>query len=317
MKFIEFSKNLNKEKLQLGYLIQGDDSYFRKKAVDRIIATVNVDNKELNFSTFDDSKKEDFLMSLNSYPLMSDFRLSIIEVDKTDEVFHGKLKKYFADPNPTCIAVVVNSAEISKDIDGMFTVECKKETLGMLAKWVEVTFKKEGKTITSVLANQLVERCSMDMLRISQGVDMLVCYNKDKTEITSESVHELIPAYLEAEVFDLVNMIVEKNQQRTMELYASFKAQKVETTKVLALLYGNYRRMFLASVSTASEEELATALKVKPFAIKKARSLGKKYTKVRLKNCLEIISKAEFGIKSGKISQEEVLLTTILLLLEN
>ena len=317
MKFIDFSKELNRDTLQLGYLVQGEDCYFRKLAVDRIVATANVENKELNYSTFEDSKKDDFLMSLNSYPLMSDYRLSIIVVDKVDDVFNKKLKAYYSNPNPTCIGIVVNSADVIKDISGITSIDCKKENGVMLTKWVEGTFRKDGKVIEKPLVAELIERCNMDMLRISQGVEMLVCYHKDNVEITKESIVDLIPAYLEAEVFDLVNAIVEKNQKKTMELYSSFKAQKVETTKVLALLYGNYRRMFLASISVGTEEELAVALNVKPYAVKKAKSLGRKYTKLRLKNCLEIISRAEFGIKSGKISQDEVLLTTILLLLES
>ncbi|MEG1520147.1 MAG: DNA polymerase III subunit delta [Clostridia bacterium] len=316
MRFINFSKNLNENTLEKAYILQGEDAYFVKSAKSRILSTCKIENEEINLSSFDETKKDEFFSSLNSYPLMSKYRASVISIDKPDDDFFKKFEKYAENINPECVAIVVNNGKSVTEKDGIYIVDCAKENMPTLSRWVSVTFRKNGKSIDDKLAEKLVERCNFDMMKISNAVEAISCYLSKNSEVTESVIDELAPFEIEAQIFDLSNAIVEKNVSRALALYSKFKSQKIDDTQIIALLYGNYRRMFLSAVSDLSNEEVAAELKVKPYSIKKARELARKTTKARLKKCLDILINLENGIKSGKMTNPDIMQVGILTLIE-
>lgn len=316
MKFMEFSKNLNENSLERAYILQGDDGYFIQNAKNKIISQCKIQNEQMNLSKFDETQKEEFFSSLNLYPLMSKYRVSYISIEKVDDDFFKKLEKYATNPNEEVVAVVINNAKNVTEKKGICLVDCDKERMPILQKWVVTAFRKEGKEINLELAEKIVNRCNFDMMKISSVVEIISCYLSLNQIVTEKIVDELVPFEMEAEIYDLINAIVDKNSEKAMALYDKFKSQKIEDTKIIALLYGNYRRMFLSAVTEGSNEELASELKVKPYAIQKARSLAKSYTKGRLKNCLDILIRLENGIKTGTLVNPDLMRVGILTLIE-
>lgn len=62
--------------------------------------------------------------------------------------------------------------------------------------------------------------------------------------------------------------------------------------------------MFHSVLSNLSDFELSEILGVKEYAVKKARMAGGKYTKVRLKEIIDMLVNTEFSFKSGQMTDE-------------
>ena len=76
---------------------------------------------------------------------------------------------------------------------------------------------------------------------------------------------------------------------------------------ILGLITNHFRRIIFCGLSDYTNEELADMLKVKPFAVLKARNQSKLYSKIQLKKILELLEELDFMIKSGKMQYENAI----------
>lgn len=166
--------------------------------------------------------------------------------------------------------------------------------------------------ISEELAKIIATRCNLDMARVKTSADIISEYKDCKGVVSEEDVDKLVADETEAQVFDLVNAIVDKNVAKAMALVEKIKAQKVSGTAFSSMLYGNYRRMFFACVSPLSAEEVARELNVKEYAIIKAREIAKRYSARRIKTAMEYLENVDFNVKSGKTKDADVIETCVL-----
>ncbi len=329
MKSAEFIKKITSSDLPPCILLLGEDLYFVDGALKKIKSVSGLVDETLDFSKYDEENIDGFLQSLDMFPFLSQKRVSVLSVEKIEqkkktsdekrlseddpEAFKNKqhekmlksLKKYAESPNLSTVAVVCIKGGIT-GIDGFETVDCGKESLQNIVKWIVLSLKKKGLTISDKLAETVATRCNLDMKSVKNCTDILAAY-KGSGELTQENIDNLVADEAEAQVFDLVNAIVDKNTQKAFSLIEKIKAQKIAGTAFAAMLYNNYRRMFLSCVSTSSDDELAKELNVKPYAIKKARELGKKYSPRRLKDAMEYLAGVDAKIKNGKIADADTI----------
>ena len=78
-------------------------------------------------------------------------------------------------------------------------------------------------------------------------------------------------------------------------------------TKTFALVLNHFRRLFFVAVSDMNDKELSELLGVKEFAVTKARTLAKNFTKLQLKNIYEMLNDVDFYIKNGQMQIENAL----------
>lgn len=325
MKSAEFIKKTGADSLPCCVLLHGEDIYFVDAALKKIISSSGITNDDMNLEKFSDERFGDFMQSLNTFPFLSDKRVSVlsIEMSETKEKNQDKnqdkpqdkqkvkpqdkmlskmistLKKYAASPNPQTVAVVCIKSGVT-EIEGFESVDCGKESMQNVVRWIVLSMKRQGITITESLATVIAERCNLDMYSVKNSVDIL-CARKESGEITQKDVDDMVADEAEAQVFDLINAIVNKDVKKTFSLVDKIKSQKISGTAFASMLYNNYRRMFYACVSNTTDDELATLFRVKPYAIKKARETGKKYPIKKLKSAMEYLSAVDIKIKSGEM----------------
>ena len=80
---------------------------------------------------------------------------------------------------------------------------------------------------------------------------------------------------------------------------------KTEPTQIISAIAGNFRRMFLSVITTnLTNEQIAQELKVKPYAILKAKETAAKFSVKNLKRIHELLQEVDFKLKNGKMSAE-------------
>lgn len=316
MKSAEFIRQTTKENLPPCVLLVGEDGYFIEAALSRV-KKLTGGSGDFDYSKFDEENFGDFLQSLDTFPLMSEKRVSVISIEKADakdKAFEKKkklLEKYASSPSALSVAVVIIKSGV-KSLDGFTAVDCGKESLQNVSKWIVLYLKKQGVSISEELAKVIATRCNLDMARVKTSADIISEYKDCKGSVSTEDVDKLVADETEAQVFDLVNAIVDKNVAKAMALVEKIKAQKISGTAFSGMLYGNYRRMFFACVSPLSSEEVARELNVKEYAIIKAREIAKRYSARRIKTAMEYLENVDFNVKSGKTKDADVIETCVL-----
>ncbi|MBR1971713.1 MAG: DNA polymerase III subunit delta [Clostridia bacterium] len=307
MKYVIFSKELKESNLSPCYLLQGEDFYFKNSAISKIISASSLQEKEINLSKYTAENVRDFIQSLDFFPMLSNYRISILETDKITDELKVALEKYALNPNLSTIAIVNYSGAKKAQLKGFVEVDCGKESQDVVKKWIAVSLKRNGIQIADLQATEIVNRLDCNMGKVANVVDVLSAYKNYQGQITSQDIEMLVPDEIEGEVFDLVNAIIAKDINRIFPVLEKIKMQKLEATPFISMLYNNYRRMFFAATSEKDVAELAEGLKVKEFAVKKAKELSKKYSKIKIKRSIDYLRNLESGIKTGKIASQSML----------
>lgn len=332
MKYMDFSKKINSDSLKNVYVISGEDCFFRDNAVEKVLQNANIQNKELNVVRYGEENFDDFIISLNQIPFLSDNRCSIYSASKLLDNQKKQIEKYANNPNPTSIAIV--TLESPTEIKLAENIDCKRENELIISKWIEIKFKQQKIYCPSNICKELAQRCNRDMSVVANTVEMLSAYKYVDGKIDMEDLEYLAPSIAEEEIFKIINAVVEKDVKKAFVGINKVKFTKEETkskkidskvdesdetqkteiipTKakgkkqnrnpdlgVLSMLYGSYRRMFYVLTSKKSTSDIANVLGVKEYSIIKAKELANKYTIKGLRYAMKIIGEAENNIKSG------------------
>lgn len=307
MKYVAFSKEISSDNLSPCYFLQGEDFYFKNSAISKIVNVSGVEEKAINLSKYTAENVRDFIQSLDFFPMLSEYRISILETDKITDDVKLALEKYALNPNFSTIAIVNYSGVKKAQLKGFLEVDCGKESLDVVKKWIILTLRKNGIGIAEQTATAIATRLDCNMGKVANVVDVLCAYKNFQGQIEEVDVELLVPDEIEGEVFDLVNAIVEKDVNRVFPILEKIKLQKLEPTPFISMLYNNYRRMFFAAITEKDLSEIAEGLKVKEYAVKKAKELSKKYSKIKIKRSIDYLRNLEAGIKTGKISSQSML----------
>ena len=77
------------------------------------------------------------------------------------------------------------------------------------------------------------------------------------------------------------------------------------------MLYAHFRRLLYVAI-TPYYERMPSDLGVKEYAVKKAKEQAARFTPLKLKKICDILQSADYGIKSGKMTDKTALELTVL-----
>ena len=80
-------------------------------------------------------------------------------------------------------------------------------------------FKGEGKRITDDAIRSLIEHTGSDMNSIKNEIDKLISYTVDREDVTVSDVEALCVGNSEGHIFEMIDAISRKQQDRALHLY--------------------------------------------------------------------------------------------------
>ena len=304
MKFADFKSSLNK-KVESIYLIEGEDAYFRSRAVSLIKNIVPDSLIDLNINYFlENYKAQDIIESCICMPFMSDYRVVIVyEYYPKASDYDKNLKKYFDDPNPQTILVFVNSKKSELSDKQLVLIDCNKEDQHVLNKWVNVMFKNEGVNVDNAAVNLLIEYCLHDMARINTEIKKLCAYAQGST-VDIMTVELLVKKDTDFQIYELTDAISKKDATLALNILESLleKNDVSYINLVLMSLYSAYKRMFLIKTTNLSDLELSNLFKIKEYAVKMLRRQTVNFDKDYLEASVKLIAKTESDFKTGNMN---------------
>lgn len=259
--------------------------------------------EEFNFLVFDDDSfdGDSIINSCETLPMGSDKKIILLKnITKLTESFKKKLKDYLKKPVETTCLVIF---DFFNKFDFIISekVSAKRLDDKSLKDLISAELKVYEKTITPDACQQLIESCCNYYSLIKNELEKLV--SCDDFEINKKVVDNLVCKETEFTVFELTDALSRKDAQKAVELLNLME----KDTKTFALVLNHFRRLFFVAVSDMNDKELSELLGVKEFAVTKARTLAKNFTKLQLKNIYEMLNDVDFYIKNGQMQIENAL----------
>lgn len=291
------------KKIEHSYLIQGEDILLYDKALELIKKACHIELEEFNFTKFDDDNfKTDVVMdTLETLPFVGEKKIVLLKnLTKIPEDFKKKLNAYLKAPQPsTCLVIFDFFNNFNFIISEK--VSAKRLDEVSLGKIVEAELEKAGKSIQKEATVLLLSYCCDYYSLIANELEKLK--NIDNDVITKKDIENMVTKKTEFSVFELSEALSKKDANKAVELLSLME----KDTKTFSLILNHFRRMFFVAISKESDIELSKLLSVKEYAITKARSLGKNFSKIQLKNIYELLSEVDFYIKNGQMQVENAL----------
>lgn len=291
------------KKIEPCYLIQGEDILLYDKALALIKKATNIQLEEFNLLSFDDEtfNGDTVIDSCETLPMGSEKKIVLLKnITKLTESFKKKLKDYLKKPVETTCLIIF---DFYNKFDFIISekVSAKRLDDNSLSEIIVAELKNYGKTITSDACQQLIESCCNYYSLIKNELDKLI--SCDDHEITVKIVDNMVCKETEFTVFELTDALSRRDSDKAVSLLNLME----KDTKTFSLVLNHFRRLFFVAISGLSDKELSELLNVKEYAIVKARTLAKNFTKLQLKNIYEMLNDVDFYIKNGQMQIENAL----------
>ncbi len=293
---------LNK-KVEVCYLVQGEDILLYDKALEMIKKAVNLQLEDFNFNVFDDdSFNADLVMdTLETMPMGSDKKVVLLKnITNINENFKKKLKEYLKNPvQSTCLVIF----DFFNKFDFLISekISAKRLDDASLKELIRAELKKYNKEISNDACQKLIEACCSYYSLIKNELEKLG--SCEDIDISEKSVEELVCKQTEFTVFELTDALSKRDADKALSLLNLMP----KDTKTFSLVLNHFRRLFFVAVSEGSDKDLSELLDVKEYAIIKSKSLAKNFSKLQLKNIYEMTSDVDFYIKNGQMQVENAL----------
>jgi DNA polymerase-3 subunit delta len=318
-------KHLKEDPLAKAYFIYGEESrlnavYFEKTAEKSGAACGDSFNfQKFDFAAINVDKLADACMSLPVFAPRKCVAVRDADIEALPKPELDKLYELLENlPEETCLII----AQINLKIDAAKSAKYKKflkafDKIGAvfnlperspaeLVKFAQSYARKNGSEISPAAASKLRERCLSDMNRMIPELDKLCAFRggEGPNLISEADIELLVARQLDTSVFELSRQIKKGDYSRAMAILGELKQNGEEAVSVLAALSSVYIDLFRAMAATESGKTPDDVKKDFPyrgkeFLVRAAFADARAFSQGFVGKALEILSQADFEIKSS------------------
>jgi DNA polymerase III delta subunit len=142
------------------------------------------------------------------------------------------------------------------------------------------------------------------MSRIAMETEKLLgyCVSTGVERLTDEIVDSLVYPDTEYKKYELSNALARKNYSAFMKILKDLLAHGYNETELLSTLASYFKTLYEVSISRGSDGDIATALGLKEYAVKKNREQAAKFTKEEILEYYNTVFNAISALKCGEIT---------------
>jgi len=273
-------RNTLKTEIKPAYVLTGSDIFLVNKAIELILAAAKIN--PLNVIRFDESHDANEINALS----------------RNESMFGG--------PTATIVRSLTDTRIILQPGTKVFEpVDCNPMTSDLVTKLAINQFSQSGKTVNQDSAAYLAASQNNDYARVNNEIIKLISYYNDKKELSLTDIESLITKTEEFQIYELGNALLKKDTIKA-KIICNALSKGTDDYAIFANLLSLTRRLFYALCSPASDSELASFLKVHPYAVTASRRDGK-HLRVDIMDIYRNALDLEYQIKTGRISAEHAL----------
>jgi len=304
------------------YLLTGKEAFLKREFVQALRRRVFPNDAEakINFEAFQGGEDSfgGFLEFIRTAPFLGAKRLAVLwEMDALEEKEKDSLLSHLKNLPATAVVVLstdesgVRKSDFLKQLATLAeTVACHPPFEKDLPAWVDARARQQGIQIKKEAVVVLIDRAGKDVAALTSALESLTLYIHPGTLVTLECAEALLGRAIQADVFDLVNVLLEKDLRKTVEITAALFRDGVRAYEIVAVLAGQFER--LKKASGFLEEGLASAtiaaeLKVHPFFLEKFMRQARRASKKEIRRILNLLLACDEAVKQGALSEEQAL----------
>ena len=292
------------------YLLLGDDEERKSRGVERLRAgrTVEVHDAAA-------TGPETVVSACNSFSLFGDGPFVVLkDLDAWNAAQKAVIVDYLEDPSPGSDLILLGKKLGARErllsaVKRSGEVHTFEQPTGKaLVKWLVGHAKGLGLDLPEDVAEDLANRCSGDKMRLLQETEKLALYVGDNTA-THEDVAALCPPEVQSNIFAFVDSLAAGERDRAMDLLEDLIGTGEPPLRLTFMIRRQFQLVARAGALIdrgTPRKELASRLKVPPFAARKLEEQGRKLGEADLERALALIQDLESGLKGGSDLSDEL-----------
>jgi len=315
------------------YFIYGPENYLIEEEIQRLQdQTLSSKEKGLNLHLFsgEGHSGKEIVQTAQTIPMFSQYRFVLVsEADRVNEEEMEELLRYIQKPSPTTCFVLCaqtlglwkkHQAEIEKVGK---VIECTRLKGRNLVSWVKNRMAERGKKLSEDAADYLVEVVGDHLHDLDNALEKAFLSVGEKRTIELSDVEGMASEVKISTVFDLMDAIGHQNLEKALGILEkamesktiSFKKDE-ETSKkmddpvplLLNMMAKQYRNIWRVKEMTSSRQqesaEIARALRMLPWNVKKLMDQGKHFSESSLREGILKCHQTDLSIKRGRVQKD-------------
>lgn len=297
------------------YLMGGDEKYLVHQFKHKLLEAVTDVTDSMNYQVFkgENATVSAIADSALAMPFFAERRVLLIEDSGFFKKGNEELEELIQNIPETTVMIFVEDnidkrtklykAVGAKGTIALFDTPDEK----MLIGWLRSLFKADNIAVSDQILRYIIENVGADMLTLSNEVEKLKCYCIEKGRVEQADVQGLSVSQIESKIFDMMDALSKKDKRVAIELYSDLLALREPAMRILFLIARQYNILLktkLALQYGRSNGEIASAVKIPPFTVKKYVELCKGYEYEQLKANVELCLKADAQIKTGELADK-------------
>ncbi len=300
------------------YLLYSLEKFLLNREIDKIKNEHNME--EINISHFDLNNDliEEVLEDAETFSMFADKKMIIVSnaniftaKKSTLEQNIEKLEKYLENFNPSTIIIfVVNDSKLDE----------RKKIVKLIKKIGTVRELNSNNSINDIVISLfdnykitskqiklLTDRVGNNLDLLSQEIDKIKIYKDQDLIITDDDIKDLTSENIEANMFLLIDKIVNREQDKAITIYHEMLKMNEEPIAIVISLANKIRSLYQTKELFSKgykEADIASILGVKPGYLYYMRDSLKKYDSCTLLSLLKKLADLDYDIKRGTINKD-------------
>jgi len=326
IKYQDLTSSLKQRKILPLYLLYGEEEFLLQEALDLIIAAVvDPGARDFNFNAVycRDTPASGLVNLAQTLPFMSSMRLVIAkEIDAFKAADLAELVSYLNDPSPsTCLVMVSGQGRYDKKAV-VSAVEARGAVVRFyplldreIVGWTEGWCRARGLSIQRDAAQYLWQAVGNDLQKISNELQKVQIYLKDRTSVACDDVKAVVGDFREYSSFDLASALGRKDREKSFLILARLLQEGEAPVGLLGSVAWNFRRLLQAKAMEAAgmaPDEITKKLRVIFHQAGLFKEQMRRYTMDELREAFSVMLFADQALKSGGLNGRLVLERMIL-----
>ncbi len=311
-------KKLNKDikcvTFEKVYLLYGEEAFLRNSYKKKLKEAI-IGDDDMNYSNFEgkDITFADIKGIAQTMPFFAEHRLILIEDSGLCASSADEYAEYMAHiPDGTYFIFVESSVDkrnkLYKQIGKHgYAAEMKRQSERDLKRWIVGILAQNQLKITEEALELFLMKNGDDMDRIYSELEKLSSYCMGKVGVYPEDVDAICSELTVNRIFEMIEAVAVGNEKKALNLYYDLLALKEPSMRILFLIAKQFNQLMQVKDAAAAgkrKEDIAAAMKLRPFIAGKLMGQARTFTKKELRQYVELCVDSEEAVKTGKLTDK-------------
>ncbi|MFB3883591.1 MAG: DNA polymerase III subunit delta [Thermodesulfobacteriota bacterium] len=314
------------------YFFYGTEDFLLEEEVQKLLhRTLSPKERGLNLHIFSGEERsgEEIVQAAQTIPMFSQYRFVLVsEADRLDEEGVEALSGYIQKPSPATRLVLCaqtlghwkkHQTEIEK---AGRIVECNRLRGKALILWLKNRMTEKGKKLSDDAADYLIEVVGDRLRDLDNALEKAFLSVGEKRVIDLSDVEGIASEVKISTVFDLMDAIGLRDLEKALGILGKaiesktipFKREEDSSKKMddpfpllLSMMARQYRNIWRVKEMASQQREgaeIARALRMSPWNVRKLTDQGKRFSVLSLREGILRCHETDLLIKRGRVQKD-------------